>query len=288
MFRFPKNREVLNQWLQNMCRKDFVPSVHSRVCAEHFSSDDLELIRRDHDPVRRQQLGEELRRPRLKPFAVPRFRMGVPDYLLKQEGNNRCEQMAEASNDGEGAIPENGGLEDENDKVESLEEIEDRLLNEARLPEGFCVLKKENRLLLFMVDLGTDVPALSASVSIRDNLEFTVAHCRKPVDAKKFSEIAPGTIATFTQVKRLMAAVKCELAIEDSLSWFDLAVDCLDRSQTTEHFGDDSTKVAFLLEQLRMIGKIKPRFSPTLLRLASTINNNSPQVNVLLLGFTTS
>ena len=36
MIRFPKDQEKRSEWLQQMHRSDWRPSIHSRICSDHF------------------------------------------------------------------------------------------------------------------------------------------------------------------------------------------------------------------------------------------------------------
>lgn len=74
--RFPlKNPEILEKWVIASKRKDFKPSVNSRMCSSHFQPSDY------NPPV---ICGP----PRLKKNAVPSV-FDVPEHLMPKPGEKR-------------------------------------------------------------------------------------------------------------------------------------------------------------------------------------------------------
>ncbi len=65
-FSFPSDPHQKRLWIELINRKNFEPTVHSRVCSLHFEDSCFET-----DPAVLKSIEWKLERPKIKPFAVP-------------------------------------------------------------------------------------------------------------------------------------------------------------------------------------------------------------------------
>ena len=97
VFKFPSDEKRKDEWIRNIPRGQWKPTVNSVVCIKHFSESDVETI--EHFT---NQYGEQKCRkrdkPTLKPCAVPRVFPNLPKYLSKSDVVKRkdpCERQRE-------------------------------------------------------------------------------------------------------------------------------------------------------------------------------------------------
>ncbi len=83
MFSFPlKDEALVKQWLKRLCREDFVPTKHSRICSLHFKDDDIATERQDSNVTRTGKCSSSQRlKCRLKDGAVPTIFKNLPAHL---------------------------------------------------------------------------------------------------------------------------------------------------------------------------------------------------------------
>ncbi|XP_049516049.1 THAP domain-containing protein 2-like [Dermacentor silvarum] len=71
VFSFPKDGNRKDQWLRAIPRKDFTPSVNSKVCELHFQTSDFITMLTHCDEITGRTLEVDSDRVRLKADAVP-------------------------------------------------------------------------------------------------------------------------------------------------------------------------------------------------------------------------
>ena len=83
--RFPKDPDLLQKWLRNISRKDFILTDNCRLCSLHFKDDDFLTEHADSNSRRatkRDSSGKKLNRRRLAETAIPCILEGVPATSL--------------------------------------------------------------------------------------------------------------------------------------------------------------------------------------------------------------
>ena len=84
MYRFPKELELKEEWINAIPRKNWTVSPFLRVCARHFSTDDFVMESRDQRTRRsRRRDSTNLKISRLKKGAIPHIFPQLPRYLSK-------------------------------------------------------------------------------------------------------------------------------------------------------------------------------------------------------------
>ena len=67
MYRFPKELEMKEKWINAIARKNWTVTPFLRVCARHFSTDDFVMESRDqHTRRSKRRDSTNLKNPRLK------------------------------------------------------------------------------------------------------------------------------------------------------------------------------------------------------------------------------
>eukprot|EP00794_Sanderia_malayensis_P007394 gene7394-8214_t len=87
-FSFPSDPEQKRIWVDKINRKDYEPTVHSRVCSLHFEDNCFEK-----DPAVLKSIDWKLNRPKIKQFAVPSIRLKDEDTTSLLEKNNQVGPM---------------------------------------------------------------------------------------------------------------------------------------------------------------------------------------------------
>ncbi|MCP4488501.1 MAG: THAP domain-containing protein, partial [Gammaproteobacteria bacterium] len=78
---FPlKNPDLLDRWVKNLHRADFVPTKYSRICSLHFTEADFQSERTDKIACRKRSRGD-LQKRRLNLMAEPTIFVNLPKYL---------------------------------------------------------------------------------------------------------------------------------------------------------------------------------------------------------------
>ena len=72
------NEELRGKWLEQINRKNFIPSENARVCILHFSEDSFIPEEENKDSSGRQR-----KKLKLKPWAVPTLNMQLSHRELK-------------------------------------------------------------------------------------------------------------------------------------------------------------------------------------------------------------
>ncbi|XP_077512600.1 uncharacterized protein LOC144123693 [Amblyomma americanum] len=81
VFAFPKDASRRESWIRAIPRKDFTPSVHSKVCELHFQENDLIRKLSHFDAASGKTLTVEIERVHLVSDAVPSIFPNCPAYL---------------------------------------------------------------------------------------------------------------------------------------------------------------------------------------------------------------
>lgn len=82
-YRFPKEPELRNKWINAVPRKEWLPSIHAVICEKHFVPSDFKEKRGDTNSSRKHKKGESLRRRELKSGAIPSQWPNCPKLLSK-------------------------------------------------------------------------------------------------------------------------------------------------------------------------------------------------------------
>jgi hypothetical protein len=272
---FPKDPDLLQQWIRANPRKDFIPTKNARLCSMHFQSSDFIEVSQDSNITRRKlQPDKPLALRYLKKDAVPSIFPNAPDHLSKSRKSPRKTKLTTASSRREEAV-RNIELLSESFRVFDditglpLDDIETRLINETTRPSGFKTTVTDQGLLIYIITTNDTVPTISASVTVSSELSLTVCCNGSAIPESLYSDIVNDSLQTMSQLVNLIARVKV-YAEESELTslefWLQVAVTSL---QTAREKTDDegiSRKLSFALEQLELIScnKYGRHYSPDL------------------------
>nr|CAH7742419.1 unnamed protein product [Callosobruchus chinensis] len=83
IFKFPKDQDFREKWLQAIHRENFQISEHSVVCHLHFVETDILHKTSEVDCKTGKTLTVNLNKPKLKPNVIPSIFPSAPSYLSK-------------------------------------------------------------------------------------------------------------------------------------------------------------------------------------------------------------
>nr|CAI5840195.1 unnamed protein product [Callosobruchus analis] len=83
IFKFPKDKDLREKWLRSIHRENFQISDHSVVCHLHFVETDILHTTSEVDWKTGKTLTVKLKKPKLKPNAIPSIFPNAPSYLSK-------------------------------------------------------------------------------------------------------------------------------------------------------------------------------------------------------------
>ena len=144
------------------------------MCSKHFKETEYQIERKDSNKNRKHD-SNRLQRKFLHPDAVPSIFPNLPEHYSKTVPERRSETTSKESRFQRQY--EAAELEAEiflaADKVESLEELEEKLDNEETWPKDIMRLKGENKLTFYNIaenELGQ--PVVRYSLIITEDLKF--------------------------------------------------------------------------------------------------------------------
>ena len=273
---FPKDPDMLRQWVLASHRKDFTPSKNARMCSLHFLPSDFIKVSQDSNTTRRklQQQDASLVLRYLKKDAVPSQFPNAPSHISKPKKSPRKSIGTTASSRRERAMKDMAMLNDSfraHDDIASLslDELEKRLLNEATRPAGFRTAVLDQSLFIYILVTNNLVPSISASVTVSSQLLVTLCYNGNVLPESKYSDIVHGSLQTMSQLINVMARVKA-YADEPDMTSLDVSLQTAVMSlQTAKDKAEDdelSLKLSFITEQLELIASNKygRHYSPKL------------------------
>nr|CAI5839421.1 unnamed protein product [Callosobruchus analis]CAI5839423.1 unnamed protein product [Callosobruchus analis] len=83
IFKFPKDKNLREKWLRSIHRENFQISDHSVVCHLHLVETDILHTTSEVDWQTGKTLTVNLKKPKLKPIAIPSIFPNAPSYLSK-------------------------------------------------------------------------------------------------------------------------------------------------------------------------------------------------------------
>ncbi|KAH9508999.1 hypothetical protein Btru_048527 [Bulinus truncatus] len=168
MHKYPlSDKQSCDKWIRANPRKNFVPTIYSRVCSLHFHESDFICDSTDSNlrrVIRKRKRGNYVIVKHLKPEAVSTIFPNAPKYLTtpttrrsttlssseqrRQSVNCRLEQLFERNQ------------QEENIEKEDLHQILDKMSKET-LPSGYFMNMVDNNLIIYKIDINSSSPAIS-------------------------------------------------------------------------------------------------------------------------------
>jgi hypothetical protein len=286
------DKELCNKWVRALHRENFQPTHNSRLCSEHFHSNDFVEESRDTNAGRRKfDSVIKLKKRYLKPNAVPSIFKNLPANLsrtpllerqtARATSSSRHEHMsklAKEQNDTFLAADDISGL--------SLDQLLRRLSGEATFPKGFVTTLLSNVLVIYMMQLEEHIPTITASVTVKQDLVVVISLDGKLSPTSHYSDIVKGPLKLMSQLLNLLARVRSwyeDRVVKSADLMIDTAVDCLrsavDRLDTDDSTGEElHRRLSFLIEQLELSTTQKNvrQYSPQLIVLSYLTHSASP------------
>lgn len=272
------NHDLCEKWTRANPRKDFVPTKHSKLCSLHFTPADFVDDFRDTNTTRRKRklaLADKPCRRHLKSDAVPSVFHNCPSYLSSPAAVGRPTSRATSSGRLQSVAGRIADLEESflaSDSIAGLDlaQIQQRLQDEACLPDGYTVAMIQQCLVVYVVNITTDIPAISGSITVHRDLTVTVVLERNVVPASHYQDIVKGSVNNLSQLTNLMALLKSWItdASQKPLTLcIDMAVNILKGClKNLDHDSDEHRKLSFGIEQLKLLStsKYSRSYSPEL------------------------
>lgn len=265
LHRFPLNdTAILQQWLNRIPLENFQPKQHSRLCSLHFNDSDFYVESIDSNTTRKRRRTDELKRPFLKPDAIPSNFLS--DMSSNRSGNALSSTRLQADNNNLKKLANEMFLQE---CVHDINDLHNRLEMENDKPSGFLLIKGDNDLLIGQVDI-SDAPFFERSIVINQSMEVRVYLRNSLISNSQYSHIVSDKISNVSEILNLMAFLKSQVSnsqlnneVEDFIESFENLLSNIDDS-------DETSRTKFLLEQLKLsfCSKYSRRYSPELLIFA--------------------
>ena len=280
--KFPLNDpELLQKWLSKLSRKDFAPTVHSRLCSKHFTPDDFIISSSDSNSCRKRHRSDStLKRNYLKPYSIPTIFLGQPGYectssVLTRRRNDvpTAKRRLQMQEDHQFQLITRLTIED---RITCIEDLMDKVRKSSNIPDGFTMIRKSDNLLLAFIDL-QEIPVIKASVKISSDLTCSVYVNDKCIPPSVYKHIiVDDQVSTVSDLANLLALVKSKIIETDEHidDCEELISQAIDKLVLSKEVSDDlDMQIDFLIEQLRLL-LISPkghRFSNNLIVLSYTL-----------------
>ncbi|XP_077492256.1 uncharacterized protein LOC144103374 [Amblyomma americanum] len=283
VFFLPKDYDTFKKWLRAIPRKDFVPTSHTKACADHFDASCIETTTSYTDPRRGNVLTVRLPVPRLRRGSVPTVFPNCPSHLSapdnsKREAPDANRSRLEAS---QLALAVKGSLasyeaEQERHQFSSLEEQKARL-QVASVSVQWTVIHKE-KCTMFLNITNDREPWLKASLTVFENLQ--VPACYQGSAIKNLgSAVVPDSVCKVSSLLEILKNL-CMLSDESgercSSRHLSLAVNSLLDKLEGSINENKKGAVNFLKEQLTLLSAERIQYSTQLMMFACILYTISP------------
>ena len=286
LFRFPKDEECRKKWMNAIPRQQWTLSDSHRVCAKHFSDDNIQYV--SVDSRINAKLSDDnpkiLKHKRLKPTAVPSIFSDLPNYLSKPSPAPRSTNASTASSR---RLKENSKILRQNeeflkeDHLDCFPSFVSKLSNTV-LPNGYTSIINEKCAQFHLIQCLDDVkksPKLLASVVVQEDFGFNAFTSSVLVPPKLYKHIMSsdtGILKKMSEFCNLLAFCKALTTSSindgsDNSHGISLAVSALESylCSKTETQDEDLPQplLQFIIEQLQLIHVPKNgrRYSTSLL-----------------------
>ncbi|KAK8756868.1 hypothetical protein V5799_000430 [Amblyomma americanum] len=176
---FPKNEGRRQSWIRAIPRKDFTPSIHSKVCELHFQGSELITKLSHFDAASGKTVTVDSERVHLVPDAVPSIFLNCPAYLStsstrrESPASKRARMEDEALSKAIKNSIDTKGEEEERNAVSSLEDLKGKL--SAVCNSQFWTVSVNDRCVMFLRIEDNPAPHVRFSVTVFADLSVSVS-----------------------------------------------------------------------------------------------------------------
>ena len=278
VFKFPSHDEEPErraQWIARVPRDYWKPDATAKIflCEKHFMPDDIVEESQDTNPRRKKKRKtEKLARKQLKPDAMPCRWPTLPDRLNKIV-TPRPTSFASSESRQENLERILEEAERERIAKDTFHSLEELILKEQQLeiPEDVYKLVNEKFIVFYKLDADSDIPRMSYSVKITDDLTVTTHFGDEIIPNSVIPVDNMNMCSSLNSIFAHLESTTKEAPTDSEL--IDDAIHILKGPQF-----QTNKKVGFLVEQLHLLLK-KPnarRYSPSMLAMCVLIERMSP------------
>lgn len=253
VFKFPSDKELKEDWVRRIHRKDFVPTKYSVVCIKHFQSNfiirTIEAEGKDGNKISCQR-----KRPILSNDAYPTIFSGQPAYL------SSTETFRDAPTDRAAIQME---IEKKKDSISSLDEAMLKL-GKGLLDKNWYFNINSSRTVINIFKCNFDSePKINSCVNINYDYSVEIWKNNNKLDNSKYSFILgkENKCDTWSKFNLLFDHVSSLTdtgsSVEDKISY---ALKLLDECCNESPY--DSKQFKFLVQQISLHQSNHPHYSP--------------------------
>jgi hypothetical protein len=286
--RFPIDPDIRKKWLHLIHRQQYIITVSSRICSQHFLDTDFKDITDDSNTSRtNHRFHEDLKVKRLNQNALPSIFHGQPSYMTstpkqKRKSPKTAENRLTIELDRQ-KILMNDFIDVDN--ITDFNELVSKIQT-CILPSGYEIFTRSEYILCAYVDLSDISPTIQASLRINCDLSVQISVLGYIVDLKHVKHLIKQLkVDSISQIGNLLACVKS--FITESTSYkqkINIAVDLLQSSlddfEEGETENDCKQLIIFMIEQLELcfLQKAARHYSPSLIMNSFLWNMTAPKL----------
>ena len=219
--KFPKQQNLIEQWLHAIDRPNFSPSNSTRICSFHFLATDFITERNDNNLARKKKRPFNLQKRYLKEGIIPSVLIPRNERQCQNKHTNALSERRQN-------LENNNILSqiktfETNDLVTSTNQIVEKLRKCDTTPSGFTYLQTADKLHIIFVDVSSPCAKLQGCIYIDLDLSAVVYINNFEMALKDLGidMVINNKINRLSQVFNLMAAVKAQCAnVEEKASSF--------------------------------------------------------------------
>ena len=202
----------------------------AKLCERHFAECCFVTESTDSNSSRTQN--EQLKRRRLKPGSLPTIFPDCPSYMSLATAPERSLTTSAAHRYAREEDNLNCSIEDffSNDKIGDFLDLKEKLKT-STTPAGFLLTDYNSSYLIYMID-GTDVPTISASFLINNDLSWTASVNQTPLPASSFP-LLNDKLASVSSLPNSLATLKSFKDDNAAINWLEVSLEALTKASVT-------------------------------------------------------
>ncbi|XP_077498110.1 uncharacterized protein LOC144108803 [Amblyomma americanum] len=287
VFGFPKDEAHRKAWMRAVPRKDFTPTIHSKVCELHFHEQDFITKLSHHDKQTGRTIELKRDRVQLQKGAVPSVFPNCPSYLSSTPScrESPARKRARRENDAIQEAIKNSSKASEEEKrknsVSSFEELQSKLANIC--DTKFWTVTANEESVMFLRVEPEPSPYVKCAVRVLPDLTISVTIGMVRLHSLACGSAVPDTVCNATALSALLENLEDQLRKSaeksggqkrDVLTFFRFLIS--EFIQDTEEGTEDVALLKFVNEQISLFLTNKRVYSSEMLVFASILHSISP------------
>lgn len=293
MFTFPQQKEKLNKWLRAIPRKNWSPSKYSRVCANHFSENDIIRFEKSYNSDGTFKHDVPLKNPRLADNAIPCIFPNLPAYLSNDSGS--CSHRRDPEERREKLFEEHRAKIENFLQADLIGNFQDLCNNFSNKVKLFNWEVKVCEQFLYFYTMNFEGPlSITNSLKISSDLLVSVYLNTNELSENDLKWLLPSglKLTKWSQLENLLARYKSTNMAEftkETLVWYlQLSLKYLllasNISNNEENF-NYTAHITLICDQLKQIVNSRIRYDSSTVIMAFQLYSQSPACYKLLRNF---